>query len=282
MAGDINYLNAPNRFVTVGDVKYAYRKLGKKSNYPLVMLQHFRGSMDYWDPAFIDALAKDRTVIVFDNKGVSLTGGQTPDTFAAMGDDAAKLIEALGYTKVDLLGFSIGGAAAQELTVNHPGLVRKLILAATAPKGGQYINNRDPKIIAIVTQPTLDYDGFLKTFFEPTAHSQQLGNAYVMRRKQRSKVFDKESSGQTLHAHIHARQEWGTTSDTGYSYLKKITQPVLVANGSHDIMMFTINSYTLYQHLPNAKLLLYPDSGHGFLFQYPEDFAAQVNIFLNQ
>ena len=150
----VNYLNTPNRFIAVNGVRYAYRKLGRKSTFPLVMLQHFRGSMDYWDPALIDALAKERTVIVFDNKGVSLSGGQTPDTFAAMGDDAARFIEALGYHQVDLLGFSIGGAVAQELTVNHPQLVRKLILAATAPKGGQFINKRDPKIIAIVTQPT--------------------------------------------------------------------------------------------------------------------------------
>jgi pimeloyl-ACP methyl ester carboxylesterase len=276
-----DYLSAPNQFVDVNGTRFAYRKLGTKSAYPLVLLQHFRGSMDNWDPALIDALASQRTVIVFDNKGVGLSEGVTPETFEAMGNDAAAFIQALGYSKVDVLGFSIGGAVAQELTVNHPDLVRKLILAGTAPKGGAKINDRDPKIIALVTGARSEAEVFLTTFYAPTPISQELGKASLTRRQQRSKVFDKPTNDQTLKAHTKARMEWGMPADSTFGYLKKITQPVLVANGSDDIMMFTVNSYTLYQHLPDARLILYPNSAHGFLFQYPETFAKDAGDFLD-
>jgi len=276
----MNYLNAPNKFVKFGDMLYAYRIVGKKSLIPLVLLQHFRGSMDNWDPAFINALAEEHTVITFDNKGVGLSEGETPDNFAEMGDDAASFINALGYEIVDILGFSIGGAIAQELTVNHPQLVRKLILAATAPKGGEGINQRDPEIIKIVSKPDFEDEDFLTLFFEPSARSQELGRASIKRRMQRKKYFDAVISTQTAHAHAKARQGWGLPADASFEYLKQIKQPVLVANGKNDIMMFTINSYTLFEHLPNARLLLYPDSGHGFLFQNTQDFAKQVCQFL--
>jgi pimeloyl-ACP methyl ester carboxylesterase len=277
-----DYLQTPNRFIEVGNTRYAYRVLGHRGGIPLVLLQHYRGSMDYWDPAFIDALAKQRTVITFDNKGVSLSGGETPDSFSAMGDDAADFIAALGYKKVDVLGFSIGGCVAQELTISHPALVRRLILAGTAPKGGQDMNKRNPEVIRLVTKPKIGYDDLLIYFFDTAAISQQLGREFLNRRKQRTGNFDIESNLQTLRAHTKARQDWGQPADTTYAYLRKITQPVLVANGSNDIMMFTINSYILFQHLPDAHLILYPNAGHAFLFQYPEQFAGQVNSFLNQ
>lgn len=276
-----DYLSTPNKFVDVGGIKYAYRILGKKSDYPLVLLQHFRGNMDNWDPALINALASERTVIVFDNKGVGLTEGETPDSFEAMGDDAAAFIQTLGYKKVDVLGFSIGGAVAQELTLNHPDLVRKLILAGTAPKGATNINERDPKIIALVTGAKSEAEVFLATFYAPTSLSQDLGKASLARRGQRSTVFDKPSNNQVLQAHNKARHDWGMPADSTFSYLKKITQPVLVANGSDDIMMFSINSYTLYKHLPDARLIMYPNSAHGFLFQYPETFAKDAGDFLD-
>jgi len=277
-----NYLSTPNQFVAVGGIKYAYRKLGRESDHVLVLLQHFRGSMDNWDPALIDALASQRTVIVFDNRGVGLSEGETPDSFEAMGEDAAAFIQALGYSQVDVLGFSIGGAVAQELTLNHPKLVRKLILAGTAPKGGEKMNARDPKIIAAVTSARSEAEAFLVSFYAPTPLSQELGKASLARRQQRSTVFDKPTSDQTLKAHSKARWDWGLPADSTFGYLKKITQPVLVANGSDDIMMFTINSLTLYHHLPNAKLILYPNSAHGFLFQYPETFAKDAGEFLDQ
>jgi len=276
------YLSAPNQFINVDGVKFAYRRLGRQSEYPLVLLQHFRGSMDNWDPELIDELAGQRTVIVFDNKGVGLSEGETPDNFEAMGDDAAAFIGALGYKKVDVLGFSIGGAVAQTLTLQHPELVRKLILAGTAPKGAVKINQRDPKIIALVTAARSESEVFLTSFYAQTPLSQELGKASLARRAKRSDIHDNPTSPQVLQAHNKARQAWGMPADTSFAYLSKITQPVLVANGSDDIMMFTEYSYTLYKHLPDARLILYPNSAHGFLFQYPITFAKNVGEFLDQ
>jgi pimeloyl-ACP methyl ester carboxylesterase len=277
----VDYLNTPNRFLEVGGVKFAYRKLGKESEYPLVLLQHSRGTMDNWDPALIDALAADRTVIVFDNKGVGLSEGKTPATFEAMGDDAADFIAALGYKQVDVLGFSIGGAVAQTLTVRHPGLVHKLILAGTAPKGGAKINERDPKILEIMAHPRSEAQVFLATFYAPTPLSQQLGEASLARRHQRSAVYDKAIGTEAAQAQNQAREAWGMPADSTFAYLQKIAIPVLVANGSDDIMMFTVNSVTLYRHLPDARLILYPNSAHGFLFQYPVQVARDAGDFLD-
>jgi len=276
-----NYLTTPNQFITVGGVKYTYRSLGKKSEYPLVLLQHSRGTMDNWDPELIDALAAQRTVIVFDNKGVGLSEGQTPDNFEATGDDAASFIAALGYKKVDVLGFSIGGAAAQTLTLQHPELVHKLILAGTAPKGGAKINERDPKLLEIMTHPRSEAQVFLAAFYAPTPLSQQLGKESLARRAQRSSVQDKTISNQSSKAQNDAREAWGKPADSTFSYLQKFTLPVLVANGSDDVMLFTINSYTMYKHLPDARLILYPNSAHGFLFQYPIQFAKDAGDFLD-
>jgi pimeloyl-ACP methyl ester carboxylesterase len=274
------FVTAQTKFVEARGTRYAYRTYGAKSDVPLVFLQHFGGSMDNWDPELVDALAKERTVVLFDNKGVSSSSGETPDSFKAMADDAADFISALGYEKVDILGFSIGGAVAQELTINHPTLVRKLILAGTAPEGGEGLNNRDPKIVALVMKPVPAPDDFLTLFFEPTPESQRLGRAFLERRKRRTKDVDPSSSEQTLRAHVKSRNDWGAAVDPGHVRLKRIAQRVLVANGSHDIMMFTPNSVTLFENIPNAQLILYPDSGHGFLFQYPDVFAAHVSLFL--
>jgi len=276
-----DYLNTPNRFIEVGGVKFAYRKLGKESVYPLVLLQHSRGTMDNWDPALIDALAAQRTVVVFDNRGVGLSEGQAPATFEAMGDDAADFITALGYKKVDVLGFSIGGAVAQTLTLQHPGLIHKLILAGTAPKGGAKINERDPKILEIMAHPRSEAQVFLATFYAPTPLSRQLGEASLARRHQRSSVYDKSIGNEAAQAQNEARQAWGMPADSTFAYLQKITIPVLIANGSDDIMMFTVNSVTLYRHLPDARLILYPNSAHGFLFQYPVQFARDSGDFLD-
>jgi len=280
-ARSATFVDVRTEHVERNGVRYAYRRYGTETPIPLVLLQHFRGSMDNWDPALIDAFARERTVVLFDNDGVSGSSGVTPESFAAMAEGAAQFIGALGYERVDVLGFSIGGAVAQELAIAHPALVRKLILAGTAPLGGEGLNTRDPEIIAMATKPIFEYEDCLTLFFEPTEASQRAGRAYIERLRQRIQDLDVPSSAQTMRAQSKARNDWGATPDPGHSRLKRITQPVLIANGSHDIMMFTVNSVTMFQNLPNAQLILYPDSGHGFLFQYPELFATHVSAFLN-
>jgi pimeloyl-ACP methyl ester carboxylesterase len=268
------------QFIDFQGTRYAFRTFGVNSEFPLVLFQHFRGSMDNWDPALLNALAGERTVIVFDNKGVSSSSGKTPDSFRVMADDAAEFIQALGYKSVDILGFSIGGAVAQELLLNHPDLVHRAILAGTAPQGGEGLNKRNPEIIALATKPVPELNDFLTLFFTPSEQSQTLGKAFLERRGTRGIDPEPLSSAQTMAAQNKARKDWGATPDPDYARLWKIKHPVLVANGSNDIMMPTVNSFILFKNLPNAQLILYPDSGHGFLFQYPELFAEHVSLFL--
>jgi pimeloyl-ACP methyl ester carboxylesterase len=276
------YSKASNEFVSVGSISYAFRKIGKNSGTPLVLLMHTRGNMDSWDPALVDALAKQRVVVAFDNKGVGLTRGKAPDTFEEMSDDAAAFIRALGYRKVDILGFSIGGAVGQGLLVRHRDLIRKAILAGTSAKGGEGINSMSERSKAVSTSATLTDDDLLYSFFAPTDTSQALGRNYISRLKLRKSDKDIPVSMETAKAQAVAREKWGTP-EAGYSEaLHAVATPVLVANGKDDIRMPTVNSYKLFSVLPNAGLILYPDSGHGFLFQYPETCADHFNGFLNQ
>jgi pimeloyl-ACP methyl ester carboxylesterase len=273
----------PNQYVEVAGAKFAYRRFGKKDGTPIVLLQHFIGTMDWWDPALTDGLAQERPVILFDNRGVGLSSGETPTSFEAMAQDAAAFIGALGLKKVDLLGFSIGGFIAQELVLARPDLVRKVILAGTGPRGGQDMQEPSPAVMAAVSVPhPIKNRPFL--FFSASTKSQSAAKSFMERTAQRTVDLDPESSMQTMQAQGQAMQAWGLAdSNTAYiQRLKSFQPPALVVNGSNDIMVPTINSYALAQALPNAELIIYPDSGHGSIFQFAGLFVQHASLFLNR
>jgi len=271
----------PTSFVTVGDVRFAYRRFGKPSGTPLVFLQHFRGSMDNWDPALLNGFAKDRTVITFDNAGVGLSTGEVPDTVADMAHHAMVFIDVLYLTQVDLLGFSLGGYIAQHITLSRPNLVRRLILAGTGPGKGEGTQDLNQDILAVASSPP-SKDGMIALFFEQTETSQAAGAAYWDRLQTREGERDPYLTGNGVQAQRTALTRWDRNEDAAYPHLREIAQPVFVASGSNDLIIPTVNAIVLAQRLPkNALLTIYPDSGHGFLFQYHTLFGKHATLFLD-
>jgi len=274
---------APTQFVEASGIRFAYRRFGKAGTVPLVFNMHFMGTMDHWDPAVTDGFAKDREVILFDNAGVSSSSGEVPETFAQMGANAIAFIKALGLERVDLLGFSIGGLVAQEITLQAPDLVRRLILVGTGPRSGESMDTGTPegKEIFEATYANPD-DLWLRVHFTPSDASQAAGREFVKRFRLRNTNRDPEVSQAAALAQRAAIGRWGAKREHAWDYLKTIKQPALVVNGSNDVIIYTINSYILQQNLPNAQLIIYPDSAHGSLFQYPQMFVRHVSMFLDQ
>lgn len=270
---------AETRFVEADGIRFAYRRLGRRDGVPLVLLQHFTGTMDMWDPDVVDGLAAARPVILFDNAGVSRSSGSTPDNVRDMARHALAFIRALGPDQVDLLGFSLGGFVAQIMAVEHPDLVRRVILAGTGPEGGKGIANL-PQVLEQAQQQS---PGELRLFlfFSQSAAGQAAGRAFIERQARRTVDRDPPSSDQTVGAQFQAIVAWGNGSSAdGAARLRRMTQPVLVVNGKADIMVPTANSYHLFGELPNARVVLYPDSGHGALFQYPDLFVQEALALL--
>jgi pimeloyl-ACP methyl ester carboxylesterase len=240
--------------------------------------------MDHWDPAVTDGFAASRPVILFNNAGIAASSGETPDTMEAMAVHAADFIAELGLSLVDVLGFSIGGYIAQTLTLRNSAMVRRLMLVGTGPRAGE--PSQDPKSgeYGASTDPNTGESGleaFLYLFFRPSETSQAAGKAFWDRRHLREDNVDPPSSPQTMAAQRAAITAWQKGRGERYSELKNIEQPTLVVNGNHDIMIPTINSYILSQKIPRAQLIVYPDSGHGSLFQFPELFVAHGTMFLD-
>jgi pimeloyl-ACP methyl ester carboxylesterase len=272
---------APTQFIETSGVRYAYRRFGSGDHLPLVCLQHFRGGLDNWDPIVTDGLAKKRSVILFNNAGIASSGGEPADTIDAMAKHVIAFIVALGLERIDLFGFSMGGFVAQKVVLDRPQLVRRLILAGTGPEGGEGMVGYPDLATRHATQEVPVEENFLYLFFYPTETSQAAGRKFWTRRHEREDQ-DTPSSMAAMAAQAKAIAAWGAAPELDrYMSLKDIAQPVLVVNGKTDLMVPTVNSFILQQHLPNAELIVYPDSGHGSIFQLPEVFVRDATRFLD-
>jgi pimeloyl-ACP methyl ester carboxylesterase len=276
------YTHASTKQVIAADgaTEYAYREIGE-GDVPLVLLQHFRGNLDNWDPALVDALAADRRVITFDNTGVGATTGRTPNTVEAMAHDAVAFLEAMNLLRVDLLGFSIGSFVAQEIALIRPDLLRRVVLASGAPQGGAGMHGWAPDVIGAVGAPETSPEGYISVFFAPTDTSRDAG------RQAAGRIFgartadrDQPTTWRTRLAQYDAVCAWGIPNHSLLERVAAIDLPVFVANGDSDPMILPRYSYLLAGLLPDARVKIYPDSAHGFLFQHHSEFAADVSAFL--
>jgi pimeloyl-ACP methyl ester carboxylesterase len=275
----VNWKNAPTRMITAGGVQFAYRELGMTNpGTPVVFLVHLAAVLDNWDPRGVEGFATSRRVITFDNRGVGASSGSPATSIEQMAKDAITFIKAMGAEQVDLFGFSMGGMIAQEIVLMEPQLVRKLIIAGTGPAGGDGIGN-----VARVTYLDM-LRGFLTgqdpkqfLFFTRTAAGIRAGKDFLARLKERSQNRDKKATVTVLRAQLKALRRWGSKEP---SDLSKIQQPVLVANGDSDRMVPTTNTHDLARRLPHSELIIYPDAGHGGVFQFHADFVPKALAFL--
>jgi pimeloyl-ACP methyl ester carboxylesterase len=275
------YVDVPTRQVVAANgIEYAYRDVGE-GDVPLLLLQHFRGNLDNWDPALIDALAAERRVVTSDNVGVGGTTGTTPSTIEAMAHGAIAFVDVMGLEQVDLLGFSIGSFVAQEIALIRPDLLRRVVLASSAPQGAAGMHGWAPEVIAAVGSPNTTPEGYISVFFAPTDSSREAGKQAAGRIfGGRTSDRDEPTTWQTRLAQYDAVCAWGIPNHALLERVRAIELPVFVANGDSDPMILPRYSYLLAGLLPDARLTIYPDSAHGFLFQHHDRFAGDVHDFL--
>jgi pimeloyl-ACP methyl ester carboxylesterase len=274
------YASLPNLVIGAQNgVDFAYRDTGE-GNVPLVLLQHFRGNLDSWDPALIDELAAGRRVIAFDNAGVGGSTGTTPHLVEHMAHDAIAFITAMGFSQVDTLGFSIGSFIAQDIALIRPDLVRSLILASAAPKGASGAHGWAPEVIGAVGKPETKPEEYLDVFFARSSSSRQAGQQALGRMYARTEDRDKPTTWATRNAQYDAVCTWGIPDHAALQRLTAISQPVFVANGDSDPMIPPRYSHLIAGLIPDASIKIYPDAAHGFLFQHHAEFAADVAEFL--
>jgi len=277
-----SYAELPNRLVSgANGVDYAYRDTGPTAGgVPLVLLQHFRGNLDSWDPALIDALAASRRVITFDNAGVGGSTGTTPDTIEQMARDAIAFVAAMDLAQVDLLGFSIGSFVAQQVALTRPAIVRRLVLASAAPQGAAGMHGWAPEVIGAVGTPVTRPEEYLGVFFARSSSSLAAGQEAMRSMYARTDDRDAATSWATREAQYDAVCTWGIPNHALLQRLSALDMPVFVANGVRDPMILPHYSYLLAGLIPQASVKIYPDAAHGFLFQHHAEFAADVEAFL--
>ena len=278
-----SYSELPNTLVSAANgVNYAYRDSGGADGAaPLVLLQHFRGNLDSWDPALVDALARSRRVITVDYAGVGGSSGTTADTFEQTARDTIAFVAALGLAQVDLLGFSIGSFIAQEIALRRPALVRRLVLASSAPQGAAGMHGWAPAVIGAVGTPQTSPAEYLRVFFAASGASQQAGKEALGRMYARKEDRDTATNWATREAQYDAVCAWGIPDHAALERVSALEMPVFIANGDSDPMIEPRYSYLLAGLIPQARLKIYPDAAHGFLFQHHAEFAADVTEFLS-
>lgn len=278
MIATASHQDTPTLTVDVDGGTFAYRDLGPRSVVPVIFLNHLAAVLDNWDPRVVDGIASQHRVITFDNRGVGASDGSAPSSINEMATDAVAFIRALGFEQVDLLGFSMGGFVAQVIAKEHPELVRRVILAGTGPAGGEGINKVTGLTYLDMAKGAVTFrDAKYYLFFTDSANGRSAARAFLERLKERTENRDEAISIASFRAHLKAIRDWGNQPP---SDLSGISQPVFVANGDHDRMVPTRNSAELARRLPNAKLTIYPDAGHGGIFQHHESFVPAALDFL--
>jgi pimeloyl-ACP methyl ester carboxylesterase len=271
--------SVPTQCVEVKGIRHAYRRFGKAGTVPLLFLEYFNSNMDGWDPAVTNGLATEHEVILFDNSGVGASGGETPYTVVEMTHDCVAFCRALGLKVIHVVGFSLGGMIAQQLALDHPHLVQRLILLGTGPRGGEGM-----AFTELSPEEQADPVAFLlAAFFSPSEASQAAGREYMKRLQSRNEDRDLPVSRNSAVAQLAAIREWGTIPPTGrYATLKNITHPALIVHGNKDIVVAPINALILAEHLPNAQLIVYSDSSHGAQYQHAKVFLEHVKLFFSE
>ena len=273
-----SYAKAPARTVSAGGVTFAYRELGPKGGIPVVFFVHLAATLDNWDPRIVDPIAKDHHFITFDQRGVGASTGKVPDSIEAMADDAYTFIRALGFDKIDIFSFSLGGMIAQALVVEHPELVRKLVLTGTGPAGGKDIDKVAGTTYYDILRAALtrsDAKEFL--FFNRNATGKPAAKAFIKRLQERTVDRDAPIKVKAFQTQLNAIKKWGRSAPAD---LSKITQPTLIANGDNDRMVPSVLSEDLHRRITGSELIIYPDSGHGGIFQFHDKFAPIAVEFL--
>jgi pimeloyl-ACP methyl ester carboxylesterase len=268
----------PTQFVEANGIRFGYRRFGNSQGVPIVLNQHFRGTMDYWDPAVTDGLARTREVILFDNAGIASSSGEVAPSIPRMGANSIAFIRALALSSVDILGFSIGGMVAQEIVLQAPDLARKLILIGTGPRGADMSTSRSAEIFAGAYDPPEHL--WLAVLFSASAAGRVAGLAFLERKLSR-KDRDPEVAEDAAARQREAIGNYIAGGESAQGHLRDIRLPTLVVQGNNDVIIPTMNSYVLQQKLPNAQLIIYPDANHGSFYQYPDLFVKYATIFLD-